>query len=170
MTLSTTWYLAQLKPNAFERARLNLERQGLQTFMPLREMVMRRGRGSHKSMQPIFQGYIFIGTEFGFSAWNKINNTYGITRLVTFGKNEPSHLPHQLIEGLRARCNESGNLLPTDELMVGDQVRIISGPFAEYVATIETIPKETRLEILFDILGQKKRAMIDTLNIEKVQK
>ena len=168
MAPPTIWYLGQLKPNSFERARLNLERQNLQTFMPVREVLVRRGRAAQKVIQPLFEGYIFIGTDPDFSEWKKVNNTYGVSRLVTFGNKEPAPLPIELIEGLKARCGEEEFLLAPDQLNIGDQIRIISGPFAEYVATIETVSNETRLGILFDILGQKKRAVINALNIEKL--
>lgn len=170
MTVSTLWYLAQLKPNAFERARLNLERQNLQTFMPLREGFVKRGRVSQKIVEPLFKGYIFIGADPEFSEWSRVNNTYGVSRLVTFGNNETVSLPQELIEGLKARCGEGECLLSKDKLNIGDHVRIISGPFADYVATVETISSETRLSILFDIMGQKKRAKINRVNIEKLDK
>jgi len=170
MTSSIIWFLAQLKPNGFDRACVNLERQNFKIFMPVREMLIRRGRSSQKSKQPLFPGYIFVGTDPENPNWNSINNTLGISRLVSFGKNEPASLPEQLINGLMARCGEDFSLLPPENLRVGDTVRAVSGPFAEYIATIETISNETRLSILFDVLGQKKRAIIHTSDIEKIEK
>ncbi len=170
MTSSILWFLAQLKPNGFERACVNLERQEFQTFMPVREMLIRRGRSSHKSKQPLFQGYIFVGTERENPNWSSIYSTLGVSRLVSFGKNEPPPIPEQLINGLMARCGEDFSLLSPDNLKIGDQVRAVSGPFAEYIATIETISNETRLGILFDVLGQKKRAVIQVSDIEKIEK
>lgn len=168
MTSSNLWFLAQLKPNGFERAAINLERQGLETFMPVREMNVRRGRSNQISKKPLFPGYIFIGVDQKSPQWNIINNTYGITRLVSFGQNDPVPLPDGLIKGLKARCGDENILLPPEDLKVGDHIRAISGPFADYIATIETISNETRLGILFDILGQKKRAIINANDIEKV--
>jgi transcriptional antiterminator RfaH len=170
MTSSILWFLAQLKPNGFERACVNLERQEFQTFMPVREMLIRRGRSSQKSKQPLFPGYIFVGTERVNPNWSSINSTLGVSRLVSFGKNEPTPIPEQLINGLMARCGEDFSLLSPDNLKIGDQVRAVSGPFAEYIATIETISNETRLGILFDVLGQKKRAVIQVSDIEKIEK
>lgn len=170
MTTSTLWFLAQLKPNGFDRASANLERQGFKAFMPVRETFIRRGRARQKSKQPLFPGYIFVGTDPLNPKWSVINNTVGISRLVSFGKNEPAALPNQLIDGLMARCDDEYDLLPADNLCIGDQVRAVSGPFADYVATIETISNETRLGILFDFMGQKTRAVIHSSHIEKVEK
>ena len=169
MTTSILWFLAQLKPNGFERACSNLERQDFKIFMPVRETLIRRGRSSQKSKQPLFPGYIFVGTDPSNPKWSCINNTVGVSRLVSFGKNEPAPLPKQLIDGLMARCADDFDLLPPDNLSIGDQVRAVSGPFAEYLATIETISNETRLGILFDCMGQKTRAVINSSNIEKIE-
>jgi transcriptional antiterminator RfaH len=169
MTTSILWFIAQVKPNGFERACTNLERQDFKTFMPVRETLIRRGRTRQKSKQPLFPGYIFVGTDPLNPKWNTINNTIGVSRLVSFGKNEPAPLPQQLIEGLMARCTDDFNLLPPDDLKVGDHVRAVSGPFMDYVATIETISNQTRLGILFDFMGQKTRAVIKSSDIEKVE-
>ncbi len=170
MTSSIIWFLAQLKPNGFDRACVNLERQDFQTFMPIREMLVRRGRSNQKSKQPLFPGYIFVGTERENPKWSSINSTLGVSRLVSFGKNEPAPIPEQLMNGLMERCDEDFSLLPPDNLRIGDQVRAVSGPFADYIATIEDISNETRLGILFDVLGQKKRAVIHVSDIEKIEK
>ena len=35
------WYVAQIKPNGFERAVINLSRQNFETFMPLQRRTVR---------------------------------------------------------------------------------------------------------------------------------
>ena len=41
--------------------------------------------------------------------------------------------------GLKARCDADGLLLPPT-LKIGDRIRILSGPFADLVTTIESLP------------------------------
>ena len=70
--------------------------------------------------------------------WRKINNTYGVSRLVTFNSTLKS-IPEIFINNLMNRYNLSGNLLPIKKFAKGDQVKLLKGPFANYTSTIEKI-------------------------------
>ena len=37
--IKNSWYVAQLKPNGFYKAQLNLVRQGFECFMPMRKVT-----------------------------------------------------------------------------------------------------------------------------------
>lgn len=168
MAQKDRWYLAQLKPNGFERAVVNLERQGIKTFMPLVSRRVRSGKYFIQKKLPLFSGYIFINVKPEIVPWRSINSTYGVSKVVAFGNQAPQYLPEQLIFGLKARCDKGNCLLPPSDLKIGEQIKIISGPFADYIATIETIASETRLGILFDCLGNKTPAEIKIGNVERL--
>ncbi|MGH1407907.1 MAG: transcription termination/antitermination protein NusG [Rhodomicrobiaceae bacterium] len=168
MTIKGKWYLIQLKPNGFDRAVINLDRQGIKTFMPLGMRRIRSGKHYIQKMLPLFSNYLFIFFDPDIVSWRTVNSTYGVSKVVTFGQQTPQALPEQLILGLMTRCDEENCLLPPSNLEVGEQVKIISGPFADYIAIIEKIPSETRLGILFDCLGNKKSAQIDVENVERL--
>lgn len=168
MAFKGKWYLVQLKPNGFDRAVTNLERQNLHTFMPFRKKYVRNKNRQIEKKHPLFPGYIFVDVNPSIVSWRSVNSTYGVARVVSFGSQSPMPLPGQLIDGLKARCDEELILLPPDDLRVGERVKIISGPFADYVATIESIPAETRLGILFDCMGQKMPAQIHVNHVERV--
>ena len=54
------WYLVQLKPGGFERARVNLARQGFASFMPMQEVTRKKlNRFTHET-RPLFPGYLFV--------------------------------------------------------------------------------------------------------------
>ena len=88
-----------------------------------------------------------------------MNNTVGVARLVTFA-NKPSPVAQALIDEIMARSDQDGKLMPPPTLKAGDEVEITSGPFAEFVATIEKIDAEKRVWLLLDFLGQKTRTLV----------
>lgn len=169
MSGSYKWFLAQLKPNGFDRAVINLERQEIKSFMPLRHVQVRRGNRSTLKPQPLFPGYLFVNVDSESSQWRAINSTYGVSKLVSFGAQGPAPLPDQFISGLIARCDEENNLLPPDDLEIGEKVKIISGPFSDFIVTVETIPSQTRIGILFELLNQVTNATIDVDQIERIK-
>ena len=92
--------------------------------------------------------------------WRAINSAFGVTRLVSFG-NEPQPVPLGLISQLMLRCDAGGNLLPPRILKPGDPVRLASGPFAEFVATVEKISPDQRVWVLLDLMGRTARVAVD---------
>ena len=154
-----TWFLAQIKPNSWNIADRNLKRQGFTTFLPVAEETRQRNGKFLTAIRPVFPGYIFVAFEPARGLWNKINSTYGITRLVSFG-NEPAPVPAELVAQLRSRCDASSKLLPQSDLRRGDQVRLTTGPFANFVAEIESIEPDRRVWVLMQIMGGEKRVAV----------
>lgn len=164
---SDNWYLAQLKPNGFERAIFNLNRQKFVTFMPMRRKTVRHARRLKEVLQPIFPGYVFV--RFGAHSidWRKINSTIGVTRLVSFHAEKPAAVPKGLIAALIKRCDEQDVLRPLDDLKTGEAVKMVSGSFAEFVGEIEAFVAADRLRILFDFMGQKTRMDVPRGDVER---
>ena len=100
--------------------------------------------------------------------WSTINSTIGVSKLVSF-EGKPNPLPLQLISGLMLRCDASGALLPLKGLHEGDSVEILTGPFSNFIATVDTIDPEQRIWVLMDFMGQKTRMQVtaDQLQVAK---
>lgn len=162
------WYVAQLKPNEFERAKYNIRKQGFETFMPLRRKSVRHARKTNNVLRPVFPGYIF--TRFGADRgdWRKINSTFGVSKLISFEAGKPSPVPNALIEGLRARCDCNDILQPLDDFKTGEKVRVISGNFAEFVGEIETFVTGDRLRLLFDFMSQVTRVDVPRGDVDRI--
>ena len=153
---ATTWYLAQLKPNSVKIAEKNLRQQGFETFLPLEEVTRTRNSRFTTSKQPLVPGYLFVALDIAQGLWRKVNATYGVSRLVSFG-GSPAAVPAGLVEHHRLRCNEEGAFLPQETFSPGDQVRIKTGPFSSILAEIESVSAEQRAWVLMDIMGGKSR-------------
>jgi len=155
----TTWFLAQLKPNCANIADKNLKRQGFRTFLPLEEETRTRNGKFVTAMRPLFPGYIFVAFDVAHGFWRTVNSTYGITRLVSFGK-EPTALPLDLVSQLMLRCDAQGKLLPPKLLKPGDQVTLTKGPFANFVAEVEKIAPDRRVWVLMELMGGQTRVAV----------
>jgi transcriptional antiterminator RfaH len=60
-------------------------------------------------------------------------------------------------------------LLPPKSLNEGDSVEMLTGPFANFIATVDTIGPEQRIWVLMDFMGQKTRIRVsaDQLQLAK---
>ena len=162
------WYLIQFKPNSYRLAERNLHRQGFETLLPMQKITRRKASRFVSNLKPLFPGYMFVRVNSDLAPWRTINSTIGVSRFVSFeGKLKP--LPLQLISGLMLRCDASGTLLPPRSLNEGDSVEMLTGPFANFIATVDTIDPEQRIWVLLDFMGQKTRMQVtaDQLQIAK---
>jgi transcriptional antiterminator RfaH len=155
------WYLIQFKPNSHRLAERNLHRQGFETFLPMHKITRRKASRFVSDLKPLFPGYMFVNVNSDLAPWRAINSTIGVSRLVSF-EGKPKPLPMQLISGLMLRCDVSGTLLPHKSISVGDTVEMITGPFANFIATVDTIDPEQRIWVLMDFMGQKTRMQVTT--------
>ena len=148
-----------MKPNSHRIAERNLARQGFRAFLPMEEET-KRARGKFVTqIRPLFPGYIFVALDILRGDWRAANSTYGITRLVSFGK-EPAVVPLDFVSQLMLRCDAEGKLLPQKLLKSGDQVTLIKGPFANFVAEVEKIAPDRRVWVLMEILGGQTRVAV----------
>ena len=162
------WYLIQFKPNSHRLAERNLLRQGFNTFLPMQKITHRKASRFVSDLKPLFPGYMFVSVNSDLASWRSINSTIGVSRLVSF-EGKPKPLPLQLISGLMLRCDASGTLLPSKSLNEGDSVEMLTGPFANFIATVDTIDPEQRIWVLMDFMGQKTRMQVtsDQLQLAK---
>ena len=104
---------------------------------------------------------MFVSVNSELVPWRKINSTIGVSRLVSF-EGKPKPLPLQLVSGLMLRCDASGTLLQPKSLNIGDSVELLTGPFANFIATVDNIDPEQRIWVLMDFMGQQTRIQVTT--------
>ncbi len=161
------WRLVQIKPNCLHIAHRNLQRQGFRVFCPLEETTRRRAGRFVTIEAPLFPGYLFLGVNNDSAPMRVVNSTYGVSRIVSFSDDAPAEVPRAIIDGLMARCNENGLLKPIESLTPGDEVRITTGPFADFVGKVETISGEKRVWVLLDLLGGSTKVALQKKNVQK---
>lgn len=154
------WYVAQLKPNALAIAERNLARQGYAFFMPMIERDERRASGFEKKLRPLFPGYLFVQFDPLAGGWRAISSTRGVARLVSFGDATPRPVSQELMHQIRRHTDDGGIFRTHENLGPGDQVVVMSGPFADFIARVHEIDDAGRAWLLLDLLGQETRVQI----------
>jgi len=164
--MSKEWFILKFKPNSHHQARKNLTRQGFEVFLPLHDTTSRKLSRFINTSKPLFPGYMFIRFNRAESNWHKINNTYGVSRLITFNSTLKS-IPTIFVDHLMKRYDLSGKLIPIKKLKKGDHVKILKGPFANFIATVETYETDQRIWILIDLMGRKTKtqALVEDLQL-----
>ena len=162
------WYIVQFKPNSQRIAVRNLERQGFETFLPMHEVTRRATVKFETVIRPLFAGYMFVACDPEQGPWRQINSTRGISRILSFAEG-PKPMPEALISGLRARCDNGGKVMSPADFEVGQSVEMYSGPFANFIATVEQMASDARVWVLLDFMGKETRIQVDWQQIQAVE-
>ena len=162
------WYVAQLKPNGFHKAQVNLIRQGFECFMPMRRVTVRHARKLSAGLRPVFPGYIFIKFGLDNGEWRKINSTLGVNRLICFSGSRPAQIPEVLMEGLMLRCDDQNVLKPITDWKTGEKARLIAGPFADFIGQVEELISDDRVRLLFKFMEQYKSLEVSYVSLERL--
>jgi len=164
--MSEEWFVLHFKPNSHNQAVKNLNHQGFETFLPLHSATSRiASRFVSSAKKPLFPGYMFVKFDRTKSDWHKINNTYGVSRLITFNS-IIKPIPTTFVNNLMKRYDLLGNLLPVKEYKKGDQVKVLNGPFANFIATVEAYETDQRIWVLIFLMGRKTKIQTPLNDLE----
>lgn len=160
------WFVLQFKPNSHHQAVRNLNQQGFETFLPLDGSALHQKPRLANVIKPLFPGYMFVAFDRKNTPWNIINSTYGVSRLITFNS-IPKSIPKSFINDLKKRCDSTGIIRAKRQLKSGDQVKVSTGPFTNFIATVESIEADKRIAILMDLMGRRTKltTKIDNLQL-----
>jgi transcription elongation factor/antiterminator RfaH len=153
------WYLVHTRPNNERKAELNLQAQGLKTFLPQIEKTVRHARRLATVRRPLFARYLFVSLDIGRDQWFPINSTIGVSRLVA-QEGRPIPLPFGIVETLLAH-SDAGLTRLDHSLAQGQRVRILSGPLADFTATIMRLDARRRVDVLLELMGGAVSVSVD---------
>ena len=147
------WYVVHTQPRAEGQALRHLEMQGYLVFCPRYRRTVRHARKTRSVLAPLFPGYLFVRFNVLRDQWRSINGTRGVAYLLMRG-GTPQPIPNGIIDGLKARTRADGTIDWTSTFKVGGAVRIVDGPFAEFLGTLEHFDAAGRVRVLLDLLGR----------------
>lgn len=154
------WYAVRTQATAETKADVNLRHQGFETFLPRFRKLRRHARKVDTVLAPLFPRYLFVNFDADTQAWRCINGTFGVVSLVSFGL-LPSAVPPQIIDAIRAGCDDAGVMdLPEPRFAPGQSVLIERGPLADLVGLFERISGDRQVVLLVEMLGRALRVAL----------
>jgi transcription antitermination factor NusG len=142
------WFLARALPSAELQPELHLEAQGFPTHVPQVLRTMCHSRHLRAVRALLFPRYLFIILDLGRDRWLSVRSTIGVSCLL-----RPVPVLAGIVEALMERTDESGLTLFDRELTQGQSARILCGPFADFVGTLERLDAKGRVRVLLKMMG-----------------
>src|SRR6516225_6118822 len=145
------WFLVNSHPKRERKAQWHLGAQGFRTFLPQIQRTTRHARRLATARTPLFPGYLFIALDLNRDRWLSVRSTIGVSRLFT-QDGRPVPVPIGIVESLIERSEANLTRLDID-LVKGRRVRILTGPFADFVGTLERLDGAGRVQVLLELMG-----------------
>ncbi len=118
----------------------------------------------------MFPGYLFVEMIMTDEAWYVVRNTPGVTGFIgsSGGGAKPFPVSPEEIESILQRIGESDKKIVVD-FQVGDQVRILSGPYQGQDGAVESMDDETEsAKVLVVFASQQIPAEVSYVDLERI--
>jgi len=134
------------------------------------EQVVELVKGKRKeSSRKFYPGYILVKMELNEATWHIVNNTAKVTGFLG-GKNKPAPITDEEADQILNRM-EVGKLKPQPKFFfeIGDDIRVIDGPFTNFNGTVEEVnPEKGKIKVLVSIFGRPTPVELDFVQVTKL--
>lgn len=138
-------------------------------LVPTQDKIEIRAGKKEAVKEKIFPGYILVKMLLSDNAWLAVRTTPGVTSFVGMG-NKPTPIPSSEVKSI-VRFMTQGAISPTfkDVFLADDPVKIIDGPFAQFIGKVESVDKEHgKVKVLVSIFGRETPVELDFLQVQKL--
>jgi transcriptional antiterminator NusG len=134
------------------------------------ETVVTNANGKKRTIKKkFFPGYVLIRMDMNDRTWHLVKDTDKITGFVGGTTDKPTPITEEeaaymigQVEGKAAKPRTSVNFTE------GETVKVIEGPFASFVGTIEAVNEKGKIRVNVSIFGRPTPVELDFTQVEKV--
>lgn len=159
-----TWWVAHTKSRNEKALASQLVRKNVSYFLPMHWKVTKSRGRTLRSLLPLFSGYLFFcGGENDRLEVLKTNRVANIIPV-----QDQTLLVRELLP-IEKLLKLGKHVVPHDYIKIGQKCRVTAGPLTGAEGIVLQNPKETRLILQVDMLGQAASVEIDFDMVEKIE-
>jgi transcriptional antiterminator NusG len=180
---NSKWYVIHTYSGYEKKVKKNLEHRidsmGMkdkiyQVVVPEEPEVVIQGGRRETVNRKLFPGYVLVnmielqeGDDASNQAWFVVRNTPGVTSFVGSGTRPIPLLEREVSSILKQTEAEAPKMKPS--FTRGQNVRIIDGPFAEFIGVVDEVSSErNKVKVLVSFFGRETPVELDFLQVEKL--
>jgi len=168
-------YENKVKQNLASRVRsMGVEERIFEVVIPMEDVIEFKGGKKVVAQKKVFPGYLLVRMDLDDNSWYVVRNTPGVTGFVGSGA-KPSPLSRREVEDILGVPTAGGASAPEKkarprlEYEVGEQVRVVTGPFADFNGLISEIDVDrSKLKVLVNIFGRETPVELEFGNVAKL--
>ncbi len=170
------WYIVHTYSGYENKVKVNLEKRieymnmGEKIFrieVPQKTVVQVKGGKKQEKEEKVFPGYVLVEMIMDEDSWYVVRHTSGVTKFVGSVK-KPIPVKESEIKRILHHSTSQVEKIELD-VKVGDKIRIVSGPFADFDADIiEVYPDKSKLRANVSIFGRETPVELEYKQINKL--
>lgn len=168
------WYVVHTYSGHENKVKANLEKmvenRGMrddifEVAVPTEEYIETKSGKKKLKERKMFPGYVLVKMIINDESWYLVRNTRGVTGFVG-----PSSKPVPLSDSeVRALGVQEKVVMPLVDFKSKDVVKVITGPFENFIGTIDTISMEKRkAKVYVSMFGRETLVELEFDQIEKM--
>ncbi|MBL8056927.1 MAG: transcription termination/antitermination protein NusG [Anaerolineales bacterium] len=170
------WYVIHCYSGYENKVRHNLEQRiasmGMKgkifdVIVPTEEEIEVKEGKRRTVERRVFPGYLLVQMVMTEESWYVVRNTPGVTGFVGMGNTPTPLRPEEVSQILKRMEAEAPKVKVT--FKPGQKVRIIDGPFNDFIGTVSEIDMDrTKVRVMVSFFGRETPVELDFLQVEKV--
>lgn len=171
------WYIvhtysgheARAKQSLLERARLAGKADLFDEVLIPEEQVVEVVKGQKRtSRRKFFPGYILVRMVLNDETWHIVRSTPKITGFVG-GGTRPTPISDEEVARMTQQMKEgAARPKPRIHFEEGENVRVISGPFANFSGFVDEVrPEREKVRVMVQVFGRATPVELDYMQVEK---
>ncbi|MDN5325375.1 MAG: transcription termination/antitermination protein NusG [Moorella sp. (in: firmicutes)] len=175
--MEKAWYVIHTYSGYENKVKANLEKRvesmnmGDKIFrivVPMEDEAQIKDGKRKIVKRKVYPGYVMVEMVLTDASWYVVRNTPGVTGFVGTG-NKPIPLREEEVEQILQQMGVSEEPRPRIDVSVGENVRVTSGPFENFIGSIEEIMADKgKLRVLVSMFGRETPIELDFNQIEKI--
>ena len=173
------WYVVNTYSGHENKVRVTMERRidsfGLRRHfgeisIPTESVIEIKDGKKVPTVQRQFPGYILVNMDMNDDTWRLVRHTPGVTQIVGAG-DTPTPLSRSEVERLLrpGEAETREKVKTTVDYSVGETVKVIAGPLAEFTGMISEINvDQSRLKVLVSIFGRETPVELSFAQVAKL--
>ena len=161
-------YENKVKSNLEKRIEyMNMSDRIFRVEVPQKTVTQIKNGKKHEKDEKIFPGYVLVEMIMDEDSWYVVRHTAGVTKFVGSAK-KPIPAKESEIKKIIHRSTSQVQKIELD-VKAGDKIRIISGPFADFVGDItEVYPDKAKLRVSVSVFGRETPVELEYKQIQKI--
>jgi transcriptional antiterminator NusG len=176
--MAARWYVVNVYSGSEKKVAESIREQAvlkkmddkiLEVLVPTEQVVEIRKGAKVNAEHKFFPGYILIKMEMNDDTWHIVKDTPRVSGFLG-SHNKPQAISEKEVMRIMTQIEE-GIERPTTEIYfeIGEQIRVIDGPFASFIGTVNEIDTErTRLKVSVSIFGRETPVELEFNQVEKI--
>ncbi|MFM8304063.1 MAG: transcription termination/antitermination protein NusG [Actinomycetota bacterium] len=168
-------YENKVRSNLANRVRsYHTEDQIFEVVIPMEDVIEFKGGQRRVVQKKMYPGYVLVRMELDDNTWGIVRNTPGVTGFVGPSGAKPTPLSRKEVEDILGVETAEGptvekKVKPKIDFDVGEQVRVVTGPFADFNGSISEIDIDrSKLKVLVNIFGRETPVELEFGQVAKL--